>query len=96
MVTFGEITSKTIRVNYTKDDIPGVVVKGSVTYNKDNKLTDANGNIETTDKKNIGSFNIYGSGEDMRITLNASADKTDEVNDIAKATLADLANGYTE
>ena len=96
MVTFGEITSKTIRVNYTKDDIAGVVVKGSVTYNKDNKLTDANGNIEGADKKNIGSFDIYGSGEDMRITLKSSADKTDEVNDIAKATLADLANGYTE
>ena len=96
MVKFGEITSKTIRVNYTKDDIAGVVVKGSVTYNKDNKLTDANGNIEGADKKNIGSFDIYGSGEDMRITLKSSADKTDEVNDIAKATLADLANGYTE
>ena len=96
MVKFGEITSKTIRVNYTKDDIPGVVVKGSATYNKDNKLTDANGNIEGADKKNAGSFNTNGSGEDMRITLNASADKTDEVNDITKATLADLANGYTE
>ena len=96
MVKFREITSKTIRVNYTKDDIEGVVVKGSVTYNKDNKITEANGNIEDADKKNVGSFNIYGSGEDMRIKLDASADKTDEVNDIAKATLADLAEGYTE
>jgi hypothetical protein len=96
MVKFGEITSKTIRVDYTKTDLDGYIIKGNATYNKENKLTDANGNIENADKKNFGSFNIYGSGEDMRITLNASADKTDEVNEAAKATLADLAEGYTE
>ena len=96
MVTFGEITSKTIRVNYTKDDIEGVVVKGSVTYDKDNKLTEANGNIVDVEKKNIGSFNIFGMGDDMRINLSCSAKLTDVVNDIAKATLADLGEGYVE
>jgi hypothetical protein len=96
MVTFGDITSKTIRVNYTKTDLEGFVVKGSASYNKENKLIDANGNITDTDEKNIGSFNIYGNEEDMRITLNCPAKLTDEVNAVAKAALADLANGYTE
>ena len=91
MVTFGDI-----HVNYTKTDLDGFVVKGNASYNKENKLLDANGNITDVDVKNIGSFNIYGNEEDMRITLNGPAKLTDEVNAVAKATLADLANGYTE
>ena len=96
MVQFGNITSKTIRVNYTKMDIEGYKVTGSVTYNKDNELTEANGNIVEAEGKNISSFKIYSMGEDMKIDLSCSAKLTDVVNDIAKATLADLANGYTE
>lgn len=96
MVTFGDITSKTIRVDYTKTDLDGYVVKGNATYNKEHKLTDANGNITDAEGKNIGSFNIYGTAEDMRITLNCPAKMTDEVNAIAKATLADLGEGNTE
>lgn len=96
MVQFGNITSKTIRVNYTKMDIEGYKVDGSATYDKDNKLTEANGNIVDVEKKNIGSFNIFGMGDDMRINLSCSAKLTDVVNDIAKATLADLGEGYVE
>lgn len=96
MVQFGNITSKTIRVEYTKVDIEGYKVDGSATYNKDNQLTEANGNILDAEKKNIGSFNIFGMGDDMRINLSCSAKLTDVVNDLAKATLADLANGYKE
>lgn len=38
MVTFGQITSKTIRVNYVKDDIEGYKVVGSASYNKEQRL----------------------------------------------------------
>ena len=96
MVQFGKITSKTIRAEYAKVDIEGYKVDGSATYDKENKLTEANGNIVDVDNKNIGSFNIFGMGDDMRINLSCSAKLTDVVNDIAKATLADLGEGYAE
>ena len=95
MVQFGDITSKTIRVDYTKMDIEGYKITGSATYNKENQLTEANGSI-ADEERNIGSFNIYNIGGDTRINLSCSAKLTDVVNDIAKATLADLANGYAE
>ena len=91
MVKFGEITSKTVRAPYTKDDVEGYVVTGSATYNKEDKLTDASGSIREGDV-NISNFNIYGSGADTRINLNdCLAGRMSDAVRLAEATLADLA-----
>lgn len=92
MVTFGEITSKTIRVNYTKDDMEGYKVVGTAAYNKENKLTDANGDIRDAENVHIANFNIYGSGEATRVNLtDCIAGKMGEAVAVAEATLSDLA-----
>lgn len=113
MVTFEEITSKTLRVNYKKDDIEGYLVKGAVTYNLEDKPTEFNGAVYSLTKvtytdeagkeqtKNaethIGTFRSAPSkNEKTCLNVECEIDKIDEVNAIAKATLADLANGYTE
>lgn len=98
MVTFGEITSKTIRVNYTKDDMEGYKVVGQATYNKDNKLTDANGDIrDASTNEHIANFYIYGMGDGTRVNLtDCIAGKMSEAVEVAEATLADLASQYPE
>ena len=96
MVKFGEISSKTVRVPYTKDDVEGYVVTGSATYNKDNRLTDANGSIRE-EGANVANFNIYGEGENTRINLNdCLAGRMSDAVRLAEATLADLAATHPE
>lgn len=95
MVTFGEITSKNLRVNYTKDDLSGYKVIGQATYNKENRLTDANGDIRNSDNEYIANFNIYGEGEYTRVNLtDCLAGMMSEAVEVAEATLADLASDY--
>lgn len=97
MVTFGEITSKNLRVNYTKDDMEGYKVVGSANYNKENKPTDANGDIRDAEGKHIANFNIYGEGEYARINLtDCLAGRMSDAVEVAEATLADLAATYPE
>ena len=97
MVTFGEITSKNLRVEYTKDDLAGYAVVGSANYNKENKLTDANGDIRDKEGKHIANFNIYGSGETTRVNLtDCLAGKMGEAVEVAEATLADLSASHPE
>ena len=97
MVTFGEITSKSLRVNYTKADLAGYAVVGSANYNKENKLTDANGDIRDNEGKHIANFNAYGSGETARVNLtDCLAGMMSEAVEVAEATLADLAASYPE
>lgn len=97
MVTFGEITMKNIRVSYTKSDIEGYKVAGSASYNKDNKLTDANGDIRDVENVRIANFNIYGEGEHTRVNLtDCLAGKMSEAVTIAEATLADLSSTYPQ
>ena len=94
MVKFGEITSKTVRVPYTKDDVENYVVTGYATYNKDNKLSDANGSIKEGNV-NVSNFSIYGEGENTRINLNdCLAGRMSDAVMLAEATLADLAKSY--
>lgn len=96
MVKFEEITQKTIKVNYTKDDVPGYVVKGTATYNKD-KLSDANGDIRNAEGKQIANFNTFGKDENTRINLtDCLADMMSQAVVAAEATLADLAQSYPE
>lgn len=97
MVTFGTITHRDIRVNYTKDDMPGYKVVGNANYNKDNKLADANGDIRDAEGKHIANFNIYGEGEDTRVNLtDCIAGMMSEAVTVAEATLADLAGTYPQ
>ena len=97
MVTFGEITSKSLRVNYTKEDMEGYKVVGSANYNKENKLTDANGEIRDVEEKRIANFNVYGEGEYARVNLtDCLAGMMSEAVEVAEATLADLAATYPE
>ena len=95
MVTFGEITQRNTRVNYTKEDMEGYKVVGSANYNKENKLTDANGEIRDMEEKRIANFNVYGEGEHARVNLtDCLAGMMGEAVEVAEATLADLAADY--
>ena len=97
MVTFGEITQRNTRVNYTKDDMEGYKVVGSANYNKENKLTDANGDIRDAEDMHIANFNIYGEGEYTRVNLtDCLAGMMSEAVEVAEATLADLAGTYPQ
>ena len=95
MVQYKEIVSRTTRANYTKDDIPNYIVIGQATYNKENKLTDASGDVRDLDNKHIANFNIYGEGEHTRVNLtDCLAGMMSEAVEVAEATLADLAADY--
>ena len=99
MVTFGEITQRNTRVNYTKDDMEGYKVVGSANYNKENKLTDANGDIRDAEDMHIANFNIYGEGEGEYTRVNLTdclAGMMSEAVEVAEATLADLAGTYPQ
>lgn len=97
MVTFGEITQRNTRVNYTKEDMEGYKVVGSANYNKENKLTDANGDIRDAEDRHIANFNIYGEGEYTRVNLtDCLAGMMSEAVEVAEATLADLAGAYPQ
>ena len=97
MVTFGEITQRNTRVNYTKDDMPGYKVVGSANYNKENKLIDANGDIRDAEDRHIANFHIYGEGEYTRVNLtDCIAGMMSEAVTVAEATLADLAGTYPQ
>lgn len=97
MVRFEEITQKNVRVNYVKDDMEGYKVVGSANYDKENKLTDANGSIRDEEGNYIADFNVYGQGENARINLtNCIPAKMGEAIEVAQATLADLASTYPQ
>lgn len=97
MVTFGEITQKNLRVNYVKEDMEGYKVVGNANYNKENKLTDAYGDIRDLEDMHIANFNVYGEGENARVNLNdCLAGMMGEAVMVAEATLADLAATYPQ
>lgn len=95
MVTFGTITEKNLRVNYVKEDIEGYKVVGNASYNKENVLTDAYGNIRDTEDKHIANFNVYGTDENARVSINDCIPvKMSEAVEVATATLKDLTADY--
>lgn len=95
MVTYEEIISKTLTVGFKKTDLEGVVVKGNATYNKDNRLTDANGETRDLENAHIANFSMYGSGENARINLtDCQPGMMGRASEVAEATLADLASSY--
>lgn len=98
MVTITEITSKTIQVNYKKEDIEGYAIAGSATYDKNDAVVNADGAIvEVATNLHVANFNTYGTGEDARINLtNCLAGMMGEAVEIAETTLADLAKTRPE
>lgn len=97
MVTFGEITRKDVRANYTKDDIADYKVVGAANYNKERRLSDANGDIRDAEGKHIANFNVYNAGGEARVNLtDCLAGMMGKAVEIAEATLADLAADYPE
>lgn len=98
MVNYGTIERRDTRVNYTKDDLTGYKVIGMATYNKDNKLTDASGDIRDAENDtHIANFNIYGEGEYTRVNLtDCLAGRMSEAVEVAEATLSDLAGTYPQ
>lgn len=95
MVQFAEIIDKTVQVRFTKSETDGYSVEGTATYDKGNRLINANGNMTRPDKSYGGSFNAYRSGDSMRLSINdiESADNAN-VCPIIEATLGELETGY--
>jgi hypothetical protein len=96
MVVFDTIVRKDITAPYTKTDFNDLVIKGHASYNKENKLTEAQGEVMDEKGQNLGNFNLYGSDEYARISFNAAAREGDNVYAAAKATLADLVATYPQ
>lgn len=96
MVQFGEIVRKDIRVSYTADADGGYKVVGHASYDKDNKMTDAYGEIADAEGIIIARFSAYG-GEEMRTNLNdVVAGKMGAAVVVTEAILAELWEGYEE
>lgn len=97
MVRFEEITEKTLRANYVKEDMEGYKVVGNATYNKEKKLNNAYGDIRDAEDKHIANFNAYGEGENARISLtDCLAGMMGEAVGVAEVTLKDLAGAYPQ
>lgn len=96
MVQFGEIVRKDIRVSYTADADGGYKVAGHASYDKDNKMTDAYGEIADAEGIIIARFSAYG-GDEMRTNLNdVVSGKMGVAVAVTEAILAELWEGYEE
>lgn len=96
MVQFGEIVRKDIRVSYTADADGGYKVVGHASYDKDNKMTDAYGEIADAEGIIIARFSAYG-GDEMRTNLNdVVSGKMGVAVAVTEAILAELWEGYEE
>lgn len=96
MVTFKETISRSLVKAFEKNDIEGYVVVGNATYNKDNKLTDANANIRDEAGKHIADFRASGNGEGRFDLTNCNPEYIGKAAEIAEATLADLSANYPQ
>ena len=96
MVKFKEIISKTLVIAFDKDDIEGYKVVGNATYNKDNKLTDANGTIRDIEDKRIADFRAYGNVEAKFDLTSCAPENLGVTAKIAQETLADLTANYPQ
>ena len=96
MVTFKETISKTLVIAFEKMDIEGYKVIGNATYNKDNKLTDANGTIRDAEDKHIADFRAYGYGEAKFDLTSCAPENLGKAAEIARETLADLTANYPQ
>ena len=98
MVQFGEIVSKNLRVSYTGTEADYKVV-GNASYDKNNKMIDAYGEMSDAEGVVIARFSAYGSTEqgDMRTNLNdVVAGRMTAAVMVTEAVLAELVKGYNE
>ena len=96
MVTFKETISRSLVKAFEKKDIEGYVVAGNATYNKNNKLTDANANIRDESGKHIADFRAFGSNEARFDLTDCVPEYIGKAAEIAQATLADLSANYPQ
>ena len=98
MIKYKEIISKTLRASYEKVDIEDYKVVGSVAYNINNRIIDANGDIRDADTNaHIANFNVYSEGETVRMNLtDCITGKMMDAVTVAEATLADLSQSYPQ
>lgn len=95
MLTFRPISSKTIKAPFDHE-VNGYKIRGHATYNKDNRVSDVDGQVTTAEGRTLGSFYIYGC-EDGGMRINFSdchADKMNDLVEVANTTLEDLSNTY--
>ena len=92
MVIFTETIVRNLTKSFEKNDIEGMVVKGNATYDKDNKLTDANASVYEGEVF-LGRI-FYGNGN-IRIE-DCKMENLAKVAEIVDATIADLKATYPE
>jgi hypothetical protein len=92
MVSFGETIERNLSVKFTREDKNGYKVAGSASYNKDNALTGAYGTISNGEGVFLGTFSVHGSGDNARMQCDCALKVFAEVQGVALATFADLAD----
>lgn len=96
MVTFNETISRTLVKAFDKMDVEGYKVAGNATYNKENKLTDANGTIRDAQDKFIANFRLSNNAEMKFDLTNCNPEYIGKAAEIAQETLADLTANYPQ
>lgn len=89
MIELGAIQSQSTTYSFTKNDFSDLEITGFVTFDKDNNITNANGNISKGTNR-IADFNIWGN-IDLRFNINNCAEgMLIEASEALNATVNDL------
>lgn len=96
MVEFKEIISKSVSASFEIRDInEAYKVKGTASYNKDNVLENANGQISSETEMYICSFNIYKVGDNYKMNISDfEVGKGSEFNSIIESAISQLKDSY--
>lgn len=96
MVEFKEITSKSVSSTFEIKDInEEYKVKGTASYNKDNKVENVNGQIISNTEMYVCSFNIYKMGDSYKLNISDfEVGKGAEFNLIVETVLTQLKETY--
>lgn len=93
MIELGAIQTQTTVYAFVKNDIEDFEVKGNVTVDKDNNITNVNGEIIKNGNIRIAGFNTWGSHNDIRFNTNDCKEEyLIEVSEMLKAVIGDLKN----
>ena len=99
MITFGEIVRKDTTVSYVKNDCVDYTVVGHASYNKENTLVSAYGEIKDTEEVIIAHLTIYGGEGTEGFKTNITDIASGKFDLVAKAVdeiVDDLVLGYNE
>lgn len=95
MIELGAIQTQTTVYAFVKNDIEDFEVKGNVTVDKDNNITNVNGEIIKNGNIRIAGFNTWGSYNDIRFNTNDCKEEyLIEVSEILKAVIGDFKNTF--